>query len=139
MLRQFTTKELKRLESIHPNLRRVVEHASKNCYIFVVCGYRGQHDQDLAFEQGFSKVKYPNSKHNRSADPLFPNQSDAVDLCPFPIDWKDIGKFRQIYDAMLAASNELNIPIRAGADFNGDGKVGNDKFIDWPHFELVLK
>ena len=134
-MRQFSDKEKEKLELVNPRLVSVVNEAAKEIDIFVVCGHRDQHDQDLAFAQGFSKVKFPNSKHNKSN---YPNaKSDAVDLCPYPIDWNDHNKFYAIYRAMMNASQKLGIKVRAGADFNQDGNLTNDKFIDLPHFELV--
>lgn len=135
MLRQFTEKEKQRLELINPNLQKVILKAAEKVSLFVVCGHRDQHDQDLAFAQGFSKVKFPNSKHNKSVYPGY--RSDAVDLCPYPIDWNDDRKFIDIYQAMREASTELNIKVRFGADFNGDGNLTNDKFSDKPHYELA--
>lgn len=140
MPRTFTPKEIQRLETIHPKLRAVIYEAGQSLDFYIVCGLRNKIDQDLAFEKGFSKVRFPNSKHNKSHDPRFGESiSDAVDLCPFPIDWNDRNKFYLIYKAMIAASKKLNIPIRSGADFNQDGNLKNDKFIDLPHYELVLK
>lgn len=138
MARTFTPKEIQRLETIHPKLRAVIYEAGQIVDFYIVCGFRDKIDQDLAYEKGFSKVRFPNSRHNKSDDPRFgEGTSDAVDLCPFPIDWNDRQKFYKIYNAMISASQKLKIPIRAGADFNQDGNLKNDKFVDLPHFELA--
>lgn len=140
MTRTLTTKEIQRLETIHPKLRAVIYEAGKSVDFYIVCGLRDKIDQDLAYEKGFSKVRFPNSKHNKSNDPRFGEQiSDAVDLCPFPIDWNDRKKFYQIYNAMMNAAEFLKIKIRAGADFNQDGNLKNDKWVDIPHYELVYE
>ena len=134
-MRQFTEKEKQRLELINPSLQKVILRAAEKVPIFVVCGHRDQHAQDLAFAQGFSKVKFPNSKHNKSVYPAY--KSDAVDLCPYPIDWNNHSKFYEIYREMQNAADALGIKIRSGADFNQDGNLTNDKWIDLPHHELA--
>jgi hypothetical protein len=50
------------------------------------CTYRGKEEQDLFFKQGMSKLKYPNSMHNKTKDgkpcsraiDLFQIRSDQV-------------------------------------------------------------
>jgi peptidoglycan L-alanyl-D-glutamate endopeptidase CwlK len=63
--------------------------------VTVLCGYRGQADQEAAFASGASKVHYPNSRHNVKP-------SAAVDLAPYPIDWKDRERFLVLRGYVLA-------------------------------------
>jgi peptidoglycan L-alanyl-D-glutamate endopeptidase CwlK len=135
-MRHFSNKELDRLDLINPALQKVIRRAQDKTDFFIVCGHRDQLEQDLAFTTGHSKVIFPNSKHNKSVIPNY--KSDAVDLCPYPIDWNNISGFKSIYYAMIASAVELNIPIRCGADWNGDGNLTNDKFVDMPHYEIVF-
>ncbi len=60
----------------------------------------------------------------------------AVDLVPYPVDWQDLKKFDAIAKAMFAAAKELNIKIRWGADWDGDGKPRERGETDSPHFEV---
>ena len=60
----------------------------------------------------------------------------AVDLVPYPVDWNDLKKFDAIAKAMFAAAKELNIKIRWGADWDGDGKPRERGESDSPHFEI---
>ena len=60
----------------------------------------------------------------------------AVDLVPYPVDWNDLKKFDAIAQAMLQAAKELGIPIRWGADWDGDGKPRERGESDSPHFEI---
>jgi peptidoglycan L-alanyl-D-glutamate endopeptidase CwlK len=50
--------------------------------ISVLCGYRGEEEQNKAVADGASETPWPRSKHNRMP-------SDAVDVVPYPIRWKD--------------------------------------------------
>lgn len=52
----------------------------------------------------------------------------AVDLVPYPVDWKDLSKFKSIAVAMKKAAKELGVAL----DWGGDWKSSKD----YPHFEL---
>lgn len=52
----------------------------------------------------------------------------AVDLVPYPVDWKDIKKFEAIAAAMKQAAKELNVKMTWGGDWV--------KTKDYPHFEV---
>ena len=60
----------------------------------------------------------------------------AVDLVPYPVDWDDLKKFDTIAQAMLQAAKELGVPVRWGADWDGDGKPRERGESDSPHFEI---
>ena len=48
-------------------------------------------------------------------------EGKAVDLVPYPLDWNDLEKFNKIKDAMFQAAKELDVNLRWGADWDGDG------------------
>lgn len=129
-MREFTWKERVRSMECSLELRTLINEVNKEFAIYIVCGHRAKEDQELAFAQGHSKVHFPNSKHNK-----WP--SEAVDLCPYPIDWNDLKRFRQMQEVIMRKAKELGIKIRSGADFNMDGILTNDKFVDLPHIELA--
>lgn len=72
-----------------------------------------------------------NSAHRPKADGL----GRAVDLLPLPIDWNKKGPFQEVAKAMFQAAEELNSPIRWGADWDRDGNYGERGETDSPHFE----
>ncbi len=140
-MRQLTKTELKRKQELHPDLQAVAEAARAICDFYYICGARGKDDQELAFKKGVTKVHYPDSKHNRSKNPEY--KSDAVDAGPFKfirgvpvISWDDYPGFLKVYKAFQQASKTLGIKIRSGADFDGDGNLRNDPWVDMPHHEL---
>lgn len=63
-------------------------------------------------------------------------EGKAVDLVPYPLDWNDIEKFNKIKDAMFQAARELDVNLRWGADWDGDGKYREKGEYDSPHFEI---
>jgi peptidoglycan LD-endopeptidase CwlK len=72
--------------------------------ITVVCGHRGRAEQEKAFQAGNSKLTYPHSKHNKLP-------SLAVDLAPYPIDWKDREAFMVLRGFVLARAAVLGLKI----------------------------
>lgn len=63
-------------------------------------------------------------------------EGKAVDLVPYPLDWNDLDKFNKIKDAMFQAARELDVNLRWGADWDGDGNYREKGEYDSPHFEI---
>ena len=126
-----------RLSSCHPDLVSLMNVAIKEYDFAVICGYRSQQEQDKAFAEGKSKLKYPNSKHNKQP-------SMAVDIAPvkyFPngtswIDWNDIQEFLDLHEVVKKCADDLEIKFRWGGDWDGNPLTRN-KFNDYPHYELI--
>jgi peptidoglycan L-alanyl-D-glutamate endopeptidase CwlK len=109
------------LTQVDPRLVAIVERAIQWVDFSVVCGYRGKLEQDEAFNNKFSKVKWPNSAHNKVP-------SLAVDIIPYPTGYTDIAKFYELATYIFRAANELDIKIIWGGHWTS--------FKDYPHFEL---
>lgn len=136
----LSARSLKRLDGVHPDLRRVIQRAIlKSDQDFTVLeGVRTPERQQQLYAQGRTrpgpKVTWTlNSRHFINRDTGF---GHAVDLAPFPIDWSDLKKFDAIAAAMFAAADELNIPIRWGADWDRDGRPHERGESDSVHWEL---
>lgn len=127
---QFSKLSLDRLSTCDERLQRVLTEAIKTIDFTVMCGHRSQQDQDKAYAEGKSKVKFPNSKHNTSP-------SRAVDIAPWPIDWKDRERFVFLAGHVLGIASALGIKLRWGGDWDGDKNLKNNSFMDLPHFEVV--
>lgn len=127
---------LDRLSTCHEDLIIFCNELIKYYDFTIVCGHRGQEEQDKAYANGYSKVKYPNSKHNS-----YPSM--AVDLAPWEgkIDW---GKNQLLFFAgfaigvarMLYNEGKIHHEIISGVDWDNDQDVDDTKFFDGPHFEL---
>lgn len=118
------------LDSADPKLRAIFDEVIKFQDCTVLCGFRNEKEQGEAFAKGFSKVEWPNSKHN-----TFPSR--AVDVAPWPLDWNEPRRFYFFAGYVKAVAERLGTKIRWGGDFGGDGNLTNDKFVDLPHYELV--
>ena len=125
-----------RLNECHRDLQIVFEKVLPYFDHSIICGTRGEQEQNVAFESGFSKVKYPNSKHNS-----YPSM--AVDVMPYPIDWED--EKRMIFFAgfvmatakRLKKEKKISHEIRWGGDWDRDLDLKDNKFQDYPHYELL--
>lgn len=114
-----------RLETCDKRLQLLIKEAAKDSpFDFIVlCGHRGQEEQNAAYISGHSKKPWPMSKHNASP-------SMAVDVAPWPIDWDNTAAFKILSDHIQVIADRLGIKIRRGCTFS---------FKDWPHHEMVGK
>lgn len=112
-------------------IHRLAAEAPPHLDFSVLCGHRGEEEQEDAYRRGLSKVRWPNGKHNRVP-------SLAVDIAPYPIDWNDVFRFARLmgFAECVAWQMGLGDKIRFGHDFNRSGRT-DDKFVDWPHVELI--
>jgi peptidoglycan L-alanyl-D-glutamate endopeptidase CwlK len=110
---------MKNLSQCHPDLQRIAFELIKEMDVVVICGHRGEKEQNEAFANGTSKLKFPKSKHNKTP-------SLAMDVVPYPINWEARAKFLEMRERMRAIAKRLGIPVR---------------FISWdlPHIELTTK
>jgi hypothetical protein len=122
-----------RLDTCHPLLQELANEAIKYIDFSIICGHRPKEDQDAAFfaVPQVSKVQWPNSKHNSSP-------SKAMDVAPYPIDWKDIKRFAYLMGILKGIAMTKGIKVRTGVDWDRDGDITDHNFMDWPHIELVL-
>jgi peptidoglycan LD-endopeptidase CwlK len=115
----------KKLSQAHPDLQRLFKEVGSRIDILIICTFRGQKEQDAAFNDGKSSLKWPKSKHNHTP-------SLAVDSAPLKnnkIDWNDTKAFQHMCDVIKSCADKLGIKIRQGRDFK--------KPVDLPHTELT--
>ena len=124
---RFSEKSHERLGTCHPLLRRVMNSAITDTDFTVLCGFRGQVEQDAAFASGHSKLKFPKSKHNVTP-------SMAVDIAPYPVDWNDLHRFDLLSDVVRRHWEAIPVKERLGYDLVWGG--GWASFPDRPHWEL---
>jgi len=117
----FSSRSKSRLEQCDPKLQLIANELIKVMDVSVLCGYRGEEEQNEAYNNKRSKLKFPQSKHNKKP-------SLAVDLAPYPIDWNNINRFERMCGIIEGIAKLHNINIRLGRDFS---------FKDYPHVELI--
>lgn len=122
-MNKFSEKSLKQLETCHKDLQLIANELIKELDVVILCGHRNEQDQTSAFINGFSKLQWPRSKHNRLP-------SEAIDIAPYPINFNNTEAFLDMCDRIERIAYDLNIKVRMGRDFS---------FRDLVHTELVLK
>ena len=129
---KFGRQSQSRLDTCHKDLQLLFNEVVKGFDCSVLCGERTRDEQDKAYHEGRSKLKYPQSKHNTSP-------SIAVDVAPYPIDWDDKERFYFFAGYVKGIASQLGIKIRWGGDWDNDTQVHDQSFMDLPHFELEMK
>jgi len=127
---EYSQTSKKRLATCHPDIQRVFDVVIQSFDCTIICGHRGQVSQDKAYKTGKSKVRWPNSKHNREP-------SEAVDVAPYPINWDDRERFILMAGYILGVATKMDIPLRWGGDWNRNFILSDEDFHDLAHFELI--
>ena len=120
---KYGKRSMQRLDTVHEDLQSICHELIKHMDVTVLCGHRGEKEQNAAFNRGASKLQWPRSKHNSMP-------SRAVDLAPWPLDWDNIARFNEMCDLVEAIAKDLGVKVRMGRDFS---------FRDYPHVELHNK
>ena len=110
-----TSKE--KLATCHEDLQKVFNEVIKKVDCSVLEGHRSEERQNKLYEEGKTKVLYPKGRHNASP-------SRAADVVPYPVDWNDRERFH-LFSGFVW-----------GGDWNMNFEVDDNKFDDFPHFEL---
>jgi peptidoglycan L-alanyl-D-glutamate endopeptidase CwlK len=126
-----------RLKTCHSDLQILCNRLIERYDFTVVCGHRGEEDQNKAFKEKKSTKRWPDSKHNTVP-------SLAVDLAPYERTGIDWSKLQSCYFAgqviglaeELFAQGIMKHKIRCGIDWNGNQDINDDNFFDAGHFEI---
>lgn len=102
---QLNERSLKNLSECDERLQKIAHELVKVMPIVITCGHRNKADQDKAFRDGKSKLRWPNSAHNKTP-------SMAIDVCPLPIDWNDLEKFHQMRSYTYMIADRLGIKLK---------------------------
>tara|TARA_R110002096_G_C14561156_1_gene719920 strand:+ start:241 stop:633 length:393 start_codon:yes stop_codon:yes gene_type:complete len=123
-----TSKE--RLATCDKRLQRVFNEVIKYVDCSVLEGHRNEERQNKLFDEGKSKVKYPRGRHNS-----YPSR--AVDVTPYPVDWNDRERQTLFAGFVIGIARSMDIRLRWGGDWDMDFKVMDNRFDDFPHFEII--
>ena len=127
---RFGKKSKEQLATCNEKLRRVFNEVIKTVDCSILEGHRGKDRQNALYKEGKTKVKYPNGRHNEFL-------SRAADVVPYPIDWDDRERFHLFAGFVLGTAKQMGIDLRWGGDWNINWFVDDNKFDDFPHFEVL--
>lgn len=126
----FSKKSKAQLETCHKDLQAVCEELIKQYDFSVLWGHRSEKEQNAAYRSKKSQVKYPHSAHNKTP-------SLAVDIAPYPIDWNDLSRFKEMIIRFDTVANMLRTQGKITSNFVYGA---NWKTLpDFPHIEIKEK
>ncbi len=134
---EFSQESIDILNTCHIDLQTLFYTIIKSFDCKPTCGFRNEKNQNLAYLTGKSKLKWPDGKHNQQP-------SWAIDIYPFPIDFKDTNRiiffagFVMGTASNLLKQNKISHSIRWGGNWNQDNNLKDNLFNDLGHFELIL-
>ena len=127
---KFSTKSKTELSTCHEDLQRLFDKVIEGYDCSILQGYRSNEEQNKLFDEGKTKLRGGEGKHNQAP-------SLAIDVVPYPIDWNDKARFYHFIGYVKGVAKGLNIKIRCGADWDNDNSFKDQSFHDLPHFELI--
>ena len=139
----FSATSLSRLSEVHLDLVTLFIEVVKTFDCSILCGRRGEAEQNAALQAGKSTKAFPNSKHNLKPGARPGTRVEAVDVAPYPIDWADKDRFIYFAGYVMATADRLLLAgkisraIKWGGDWDKDGRLLEEKFKDLDHFETI--
>ena len=126
---RYSNKSKERLASCDERLQDVFNEVIKYVDCSILEGHRSKERQNKLYDENRTKVKYPNGRHNSSP-------SKAVDVTPYPVDWEDRERQPLFAGFVLGLARNMGIRLRWGGDWDMDFQVMDNRFDDFPHFEV---
>lgn len=114
---------------LHPELQRLLRACALELPsyfdISVTCGWRGEADQNEAFRTGASKLRWPDSAHNKKPARAYDYACYGRDQAGKPVQVYDIEDILMRQGAMRLVAHRIGVRLRP--------------LIDWdkPHVELA--
>ena len=129
---KFGKRSKDRLRGVDAKLQNVLNEVVKFYDITIIEGRRSQKRQNELVAEGKSKTKF--GKHV---------DGKAVDIAPYPIDWKARDDFHLLGGFVLGIASQMGVKIRWGGDwsasslFQGQRTTKDNNFDDLVHFEIL--
>jgi len=129
-----------KLDTCHSDLQRLLRAVAEKVNLTVLCGHRGEEEQNEAVRTGASKTPWPKSRHNSTP-------AEAVDVWPYvpevKLDWKDKPAGARLMGYIQAVADSMGIEIELGMDWDMDWRSAGfdpeENFYDGPHIQLKRK
>ena len=124
-MNKFSKESLAALEGVDHRLIMLANAVLQIHDCTVTEGLRTLEKQKEAYDRGASKTM--DSRHLTG---------HAIDMYPYPIDWKDTKRFYVFGGMVLAVAKMLQVPIRWGGNWDSDDDFTDNEFNDLGHFEI---
>jgi peptidoglycan L-alanyl-D-glutamate endopeptidase CwlK len=118
----FGRRSRENLNTCDGQIKDVLNEAINHFDFSVIDGHRDMETQNKYYNDGVSKLRWPNSKHN-----LYPSR--AVDIIPYPGGFdNDLHVFDRMATYVLKSAANLGVRLEWGGHWKN--------FPDYAHFEL---
>ena len=136
----FGKSSREQLDTCCPEIVETLEIVVKEFDITALEGVRSWDRLAELLRQGRTKVGPGKSKHNppklRNGKEDKDWLSTAIDVAPYPIDWKDAKRFIYLAGLVIGVGRTLGYDFRWGGNWDEDQIIIDDQnFDDLPHFE----
>jgi hypothetical protein len=122
MTYKFSARSKTNLEELDQPLQDVLNEAIKRVDFSIIKGYRPEDEQNEAYDNGSSNLRFPHGKHNKKP-------SKAVDIMPCPfLGWDNKEQFYKLACEIFKAATKVRVEI----DWGGHWKT----LVDMPHWEI---
>jgi peptidoglycan L-alanyl-D-glutamate endopeptidase CwlK len=128
-----------RLASCDIRIQNVFYEVIKHVDCTILQGHRSIKEQQALFAQGRTKsgsivTQIDGIKkigmHNYTP-------SKAIDAAPYPLNWNDLPRFIYFAGFVMGIASRMGILLRWGGDWDSDEQQSDEKFRDFPHFEVI--
>lgn len=126
---KFSEKSIAALETCHPRIQEIFEEIITLYDCSVLEGFRDEKRQNEMVRSGLSQLAWPRSLHNQ-------HPSRAIDVVPYPIDWKDTRRFDHFAGFVQGIAEHYFVRLKWGGDWDSDRSFRDQTFHDLGHFEL---
>ena len=127
----YGIKSTKELASCTDDIQKVFNAAIKIRDISITEGTRNDERQNKLFDEGKTKLRFPDSKHNS-----WPSR--AVDAIPYPTtqeDWENREYWVEWSSWLKGFASGMGITLISGFDWDNDYDLTDQSFFDGPHFQ----
>ena len=134
---KFGKQSLDRLSTCHPDIQKVMNEAIKHYDFTILFGYRSPQEQFELYKQGRKLVNNKWEKVGATVTNLDGitkvsehnyKPSRAIDIAPYPIDWNDTNRFKDLAKIVKDAAKTVGVSIEWGGDWKS--------FVDLPHYQI---
>lgn len=127
---KYSRKSKEKLASVDFRLQEIFNEVIKHFDCTIIEGKRSKARQMALYKE--RRTKTLKSKHLAAL---------AIDSAPWPVDWKDLDRFRYFAGFVMGVAANKGYKIRWGGDWNMDTMLSSrdpeQKFDDLVHFELI--
>jgi peptidoglycan L-alanyl-D-glutamate endopeptidase CwlK len=141
---KYIKKSQDKLLTCHQDLQTVFNYVIKYFDNTVICGHRTDDEQFKLYCQGRDMpgkiVTYKDGVYKKSMHQQFPSM--AIDVVPYPIEWSNVNRMRYFIGfvkgvaQMLYDYGAIDHLVRTGIDWDDNTTLKDQRFKDFPHFEL---